>query len=603
MRRVVLLWNQSNTFGLSQDASLIEHALRQVKGESFEIVKADPLQPPSMADIVIHLEVPHPVWLAWAPVQVLMVNPEWFSPNWKNLLELFTQVWVKERKRVEEFGSKATWIPWGIRGPLKPVVETTVEVPALWVLGGSQNKHIAARALLPKWPEDCPVIVTSALDETELPVAEYSQVPEHLTAMPLNTNIQRYPKSVTIKRGFLEAKVLEELNQASPVHVCISAAEGFGYTAAQAESRGAGVLLNTLPVYEEYYADPEMTYFSFLQTPVAQTSADHLGFTANFDAVSTEDIRKAYKAVVPASEKAFRMADYRLKAFLGATGKCLVKALEIIKTTKKKALPPVLMPADCPPISVLTLVYNRRAFIDLAFLNLMTTDYPKNKIQWVIVDDSDDPNEMVLDKIKSFEERGLGLEVTYVPFKKKHTIGWKRNKAVEAAKHEICVNMDDDDVYPETSFRRRVAWLKRYPDVKVVGCTMMAMYDLLQGISAVNVPPWSLPQSQRVSEASFCFYRDYAIEHPFPDQQVAEGEAFVPTSSDKLEFLEIPPQQVLVALSHGKNTSSRKLAGRAQTGCFWGWAPEMIIWLHKLAGVEVEDTSKADKADKKKSKK
>jgi hypothetical protein len=60
---------------------------------------------------------------------------------------------------------------------------------------------------------------------------------------------------------------------------------------------------------------------------------------------------------------------------------------------------------------------------------------------------------------------------------------------------------------------------------------------------------------------------------------------------------------VLVALSHGKNTSSRKLAGRAQTGCFWGWAPEMIIWLHKLAGVEVEDTSKAEKAEKKKSKK
>lgn len=573
MRRVVLLWNQSNTFGLSQDAALIEHAFRQVKGESFEIVRADPLQPPAQSDIVIHLEVPHPTWFAWAPVQIWMINPEWCTPAWMELCEEFTQVWVKELKRVPEFGTKASWVPWAVRGPLKPV--TTATGSALWVLGGSQNKHIAARALLPLWPEDYPVTVTTALD-----VADLSG---------------NYPASVKIRRGFLPANELEELNQTSPVHVVISAAEGFGFTAAQAEARGAGLLVNTLPVYEEQYRDDQLDYVSFLETPTKQTSKDHLGYVADFSGVTTGSLRAALMVAKSNTTKGPNMSAYRLKAFVGAVGAKVEKALEVIKATKRKPLPPVLMPADAPPISVLTLTYNRRKFIDLAFLNLMTTDYPKSKIQWVIVDDSDDPNEMVLDKIKAFEQRGLGLEVTYVPLKKKRSVGWKRNKAVESAKYDICVNMDDDDMYPETSFRRRVAWLQSRPEVKVVGCTMMAMYDLLQGISAVNVPPWNLPQRQRISEASLCFYRQYALEHPFPDQQVAEGETFLPAPS---QFLEIPPQQILVALNHGKNTSTRKLAGRAQTGCFWGWAPELIKWLHGLAGVEVEDTSKEEASKK-----
>ena len=113
---------------------------------------------------------------------------------------------------------------------------------------------------------------------------------------------------------------------------------------------------------------------------------------------------------------------------------------------------------------------------------------------------------------------------------------------------------------------------------------MIAMYDLQLGISAVNTPPWALKQCERVSEASFCFHRSYALENPFPDVQQSEGEGFVQAGS----FLEIPPQQILVALNHGTNTSGRVIAGRAQTGCFWGWDQKFLTWLHGLVGVHVE---------------
>ena len=563
--RVVLLWNQSNTFGLSQDATLIEHAI-QAQGislETHDIVRLDPLQPPSNADIVIHLEVPHPVWFQWAPVQIWMVNPEWCSPNWSSYKEQFTQLWVKEKSRVAEFGPKAIHVPWAVRGPLKPIHQEALGLrQALWVLGASQNKHIAARALLPIWPADFPITVTTTLEEADL------------------SGSALYPQSVTVKRGFLAAAELEELNRNAATHVAISAAEGFGFTAAQAEARSAALIVNTLPVYNEYYGGKD--YVGFLQTPTSRSDPNHSGDIADFSSVTTADIKAALQAI-PTGELEVQVSEDRLKTFVETVKYNIIKKAKRVYNTR----PPVLLREDCPPISVLTLTYNRRSFINLAFLNMLTTDYPMSKIQWVIVEDSDDPLKSSSDKIKQFEERSSdisGFEITYVPMNKKRSIGYKRNKAVAAAKHAICVNMDDDDVYPASSFRRRVAWLQG-TDGNVVGCTMIAMYDLQKGISAVNTPPWALTQAQRVSEASFCFQKSYALEHPFPDVQQSEGEGFI---RPEAHFVEIPPQQILVALNHGTNTSGRVIAGRAQTGCFWGWDQKFIVWLHGLVGVQVE---------------
>lgn len=565
MPRVVLLFNQSNTFGLSQDAALIEHALSVVQKGSkdpYEFVRADPLQPPSNADIVIHLEIPHPVWFPWAPVQIWMVNPEWCSPNWLPYKEQFTQIWVKEQSRVAEFGSKAVHVPWAVRGPLKPVKQEALGLrQALWVLGASQNKHIAARALLPIWPSDFPLTVTTTLEPCDLSGSDL------------------FPASVTVKRGFLEAAELEELNLNSATHVAISAAEGFGFTAAQAEARSAAMILNTLPVYEEYYGG--RPYAAFVITPPKQSDVNHCGYVADFSGVTTSDIKTALQAI-PSGEAQVAVSEERLKVFVETVGHHVKKALKKAKNHSIPKMPPVLSREDCPSISVLTLTYNRRNFIDLAFVNMLTTDYPLAKIQWVIVEDSDDTMMSASDKIKKFEERAPGCEVTYVPMSKKRSIGYKRNRAVKAAKYDICVNMDDDDVYPASSFRRRVAWLQA-TKASVVGCTMIAMYDLQHGISAVNTPPWALTQAQRVSEASFCFKTAYALEHPFLDVQQSEGEGFV-----SKDFMEIPPQQILVALNHGTNTSGRVIAGRAQTGCFWGWDQKFITWLHGLVGVQVE---------------
>lgn len=253
-----------------------------------------------------------------------------------------------------------------------------------------------------------------------------------------------------------------------------------------------------------------------------------------------------------------------------------------------KHMPPILHPADCPPISIVTLVHNRPQFIQNACLNLLSTDYPKDKIEWVVVDDSD-PTQSPSNIVIQFAEKFSPGEISYIPLLKKHSIGEKRNLAIEKAKHNIIVMMDDDDHYPSTSFRRRVAYLlkgrKRY---ECATCTTIAMYDLLKGISAVNVPPYTLSLSERCSEASMVFTKDFWKARKFEDTSKAEGEAFLKGRENKV--VEMPPQQMIVALSHGTNLSGRKMPD-ASPGCFWGFPRQLLEFLHGLVGVKVEAAS------------
>lgn len=265
-----------------------------------------------------------------------------------------------------------------------------------------------------------------------------------------------------------------------------------------------------------------------------------------------------------------------------------------------KTLPPVLTPEECPPISVITLTYNRRKFIDLAAHNLMITDYPKEKIEWVIIEDSDDVAEQASDLIMKLARGAAPMSVTYIPCEKRKTIGQKRNEAILRAQNDIILMMDDDDHYPVTSFRRRVAWLLKHPQQpQAVACTTIACYDLLRGTSSVNIPPFTLSTAQRISEATLTFRKAWWEARQFPeDAKIAEGEGFV--AGRENDLLEIPPQQILVAMTHGKNVSSRRApAADAKPSCFWGFPKEFLIFLHGLAGVQVEEDTSGPSSNQK----
>ena len=203
----------------------------------------------------------------------------------------------------------------------------------------------------------------------------------------------------------------------------------------------------------------------------------------------------------------------------------------------------------------------------------MIQSYPEDKLEWVIVDDGVDPIEDTL----------IGVpNVKYVRADPGLTISQKRNLAVENAMYDIMVTMDDDDVYPNNSVLHRVAMLLMSPEKGCAFCTTIPCYDVTKFSSFMNVPPYVLPMSERVSEATLVFTRKFWEEGKFDDSvHIGEGNAFIRSREQMCR--ELSPQDVIVSLIHPKNTSSRKTPTFSEpNGCHYGFNENLFMLVTEI---------------------
>ena len=94
-------------------------------------------------------------------------------------------------------------------------------------------------------------------------------------------------------------------------------------------------------------------------------------------------------------------------------------------------------------VSVITPTYNRRAFIPALIEIYKSQTFPKEKMEWIIIDDGRDKVEdLFIEAAKTIPN----LRYQYVS--EKLRIGAKRNQLNKEARGAIIVAMDDDDYYP-----------------------------------------------------------------------------------------------------------------------------------------------------------
>ncbi len=592
-RTVNFIFPKTNNYGLQKDCRLLESYFSKCQ---FRCQRLDPHEPPKAADINVHLEIPVYANIAWAPVNILLVNPEYFSAAFEAYADAFDALIVRDSATEDllyhesGLGSKCKTMPFSTPIPFADIkMPMTTDAKWLWVIGGSKNKIAAAKVLL------------AAMEDGDQPVKIVTAAKDELRPF-LKANC------VIADKEYDDEQLARE-QKTTAGHIVVSEAEGFSHANAEARAAGAFRLGTQLPALFESsrIGDTMMKYIGdfcepdehkrYYKVSLGGLERDRIRaeWIAAQEALSTvtADDRKRVAAEA-ADDAGFSERIWKARIMEW-------KALAESRAPGARHIPPVIAAEDCPMISIVTPTYNRRSMIDLCFHNLLWSDYPIDKIQWIVVEDSDDPMKSSSDKIVQFGERAKGLDLTYIPLIGRRSVGSKRNIGCEAAKHDIIVFMDDDDHYPPTSFRRRVSWLTKPLDGRVaaqaVGCTMIAMYDLKRGTSAVNVPPWALPLGQRVSEASLAFRKSFWQDRPFADVAVAEGEEWL--GGRESAFLEIPPQQIIVAFSHGNNSCSRRIPDDAPVSCFWNFSPEYLTFVHGLAGVKVELSGAGPKAKKK----
>jgi hypothetical protein len=564
--RVNLIGTATPLTGLAQDTSILHALFAHVLGPDAQIRHIPHFQPHAPeAEVNVFIEVINPALFPFAAVNVWVPNPEWTYQTWFPYVAMVDQIWVKTREAVEMFQA----IPGC--APVHYVGWTSIDKKY------NPEKNFG-KGIVPVgrniWRHPKPLVQAYMRIQQQKP-AMYAELPSlTIVHSPAHVKIAPMPANVADKLTLVSEVMKEEdydaLMKECGLAVCLSVAEGFGHAVNEAMSSGCVLVLSPITPFME------LTNTAFW-TSTSKT-VPHPQCMGNLEDTDVESVMEALDCYVKTTQEDLRsVSDQSRKQYEDRHAEFverLAKRIDTLKGTPHYAIQEHLpKEEDLPCISIITLTRDRRAFIPLLKYCRVAQSYPESKVEWVIVDDGADPiKELITDM----------PNVKYILVDTPMTIGAKRNLAIEYATHDILVMMDDDDVYPTNSVLKRVAHMLAEPRKECLFSTVLPCYEIHKHVSFMNVPPATLPMSQRVSEATLCFTRDFWKAQPFPDIQVAEGDAFI-RGREKM-CRELSPQDVIVSLVHRKNTSARKPPVSETNGCHYGFSDELFTLVSEIAG-------------------
>ena len=219
---------------------------------------------------------------------------------------------------------------------------------------------------------------------------------------------------------------------------------------------------------------------------------------------------------------------------------------------------PNIPDVSLPPVTIVTPTLNRSKEFEIAVRNWKNITYPRNKLYWVIIDDSDEEQHTLLYEYlhNELKEEFINNKINYIHINndgKKLTIGKKRNLCAENTKTDIICHMDDDDYYYPDSVKIRVTSLY-YHKRPVCGCMSYNCYNLVDDSQFIACGKEEL---MNTGEAALCYLKSYWKENKFNDDDTYEESVnFLQGNSSK--FINIPCLWILLSITHGKNTSGRK---------------------------------------------
>ena len=199
-----------------------------------------------------------------------------------------------------------------------------------------------------------------------------------------------------------------------------------------------------------------------------------------------------------------------------------------------------------PLISICTPTFNRRPFIENMFNCFRNQDYPKDRIEWIIVDDG-------TDKIKDLIVASDIPQIRYFEIEKKMVLGEKRNYMHKHVRGSIIVYMDDDDYYPPNRFSHAVERLQSNPEALCAGSSEIYVY--FKGMNKmIQCGPYG---PNHATAGTFAFKTKLLEQTKYEDHAaLAEEKAFLKDYT--IPFVQLDPLKSILVFSHEHNTFDKR---------------------------------------------
>ena len=196
-----------------------------------------------------------------------------------------------------------------------------------------------------------------------------------------------------------------------------------------------------------------------------------------------------------------------------------------------------------PFVSICTPTFNRRPFIPMMIKCFEHQTYPKDKIEWIIIDDGTDKIEDLVSHIP---------QVKYFKYDEKMTLGKKRNLLNEKAKGDIIVYMDDDDYYPPERISHAVDKLKESTALCAGSSAMFIYFKHINKM--IQFGPYGPNHS---TAATFAFKRKLLNITKFDEiSSIAEEKHFLKNYT--IPFVQLESKKTILVFSHNHNSFDKK---------------------------------------------
>jgi len=199
---------------------------------------------------------------------------------------------------------------------------------------------------------------------------------------------------------------------------------------------------------------------------------------------------------------------------------------------------------NLPFVSICTPTYNRRVFIPQLIKNFLLQDYPKDKLEWIIIDDGEDKVEDLFKNVEC---------VQYYRYDEKIKLGKKRNLMHEKCKGDIIVYMDDDDYYPPNRISHSVKKLLSRPEALCAGSSIVYIYfNDLQKIYQFG--PYG---PNHATAGTFAFRKELLNQTSYEDNaEIAEEKHFLKNYT--IPFVQLDPTKTILVFAHQYNTFDKR---------------------------------------------
>jgi glycosyltransferase involved in cell wall biosynthesis len=210
------------------------------------------------------------------------------------------------------------------------------------------------------------------------------------------------------------------------------------------------------------------------------------------------------------------------------------------KNNKRKANKHVL-----PFVSVCTPTFNRRPFIPFMIKCFEHQTYPKDRMEWIIIDDGTDPIEDLVKHIP---------QVKYFYYDTKMLLGKKRNLMHTKCAGDIIVYMDDDDYYPPERVSHAVEMLQANPRFLIAGTSEMHVYF----DSRHKVFQCGPYKDYHSTAATFAFKKELLNQTKYDDTMaMSEEQTF--TKGYTIPLIQLNPLQSILVFSHKHNSLNKEI--------------------------------------------